>query len=96
LERSAVPSCLRVVQPPKHRKPYRLFQIVDTPESSKTILNAPLTAIPKQTKRTLVKLSPYQPKPPLDPTGSAPVAIRHHEQPVMLYVRELIGKAAPK
>jgi hypothetical protein len=44
------------------KKPYQSFQIVDTPECSKTMLNAALTAIPKQTNRTLVIVSPDLPE----------------------------------
>ena len=40
----------------QRRKPYQSFQIVDTPNVQKTILNAALTAISRQTNRTLVIL----------------------------------------
>jgi hypothetical protein len=35
-------------------KLYRLFQIVDTPESSEAILNTVLVGTPQQTNRTVV------------------------------------------
>jgi len=35
-------------------KPYRLFQIVDAPESSETVLNTVLVGTPQQTNRTVV------------------------------------------
>jgi hypothetical protein len=42
-------------------KLYRLFQIVDTPESSEAMLNTVLVGAPQQTNRTVVKLSPHYP-----------------------------------
>jgi hypothetical protein len=42
------------LKPGSIAKPYQPIQIVDTPESSETILNTALTALPKQTNRTLV------------------------------------------
>jgi len=60
--RTAVSLCLRVVQPPKIAKPYRLIQIVDTPESSETGFNTVLVGTPQQTNRTVVMLSPDYPR----------------------------------
>jgi kynureninase len=42
------------LKPGSIAKPYQPIQIVDTPESSETILNTALTALLEQTNRTLV------------------------------------------
>jgi hypothetical protein len=43
------------LKPRSIAKPYQPIQIVDTPKSSETILNTALTALHKQTNRTLVR-----------------------------------------
>jgi hypothetical protein len=55
------PSASGSFNPQSIAKPYRLFQIVDTPESSGTILNPVLVGPPQQTNRTVVMLSPCLP-----------------------------------
>jgi hypothetical protein len=58
-ERSVVedlrfPSPSGSFNPQSIAKPYRLFQIVDTPESSETVLNTVLVGTPQQTNPTVV------------------------------------------
>jgi len=49
------------MKPESIAKPRRLFQIVDTPESSETPLNTVRSAIPQQTNRTVVGHDAYFP-----------------------------------
>jgi hypothetical protein len=56
------PSSCWSFNPQSIAKPYRLFQIVDPPESSETVLNTVLVGTPQQTNRTVVMLSPHYPR----------------------------------
>jgi hypothetical protein len=53
------PSASGSFNPQSIVKPYRLFQIVDTPESSETVLNPVLVGPPQQTNRTVVAQYTY-------------------------------------
>jgi hypothetical protein len=52
------------LKPESSVKPCRLFQIVDTPESSETPLNTVRCDTPQKTNRTVVIMSPYSPDSP--------------------------------
>jgi hypothetical protein len=53
------PSASGSFNPQSIAKPYRLFQIVDTPESSETVLNTALVGTPQQPNRTVVGQHTY-------------------------------------